>query len=100
MSEAEAQNAVVVVINDLIFETKIRSAAQTLGLGVTFVRSTGALSGELDRARPAVLIVDLNTAGPDAVQAVAAGRAHPAKPFVVAFVSHVDQDLTARAQNA
>ena len=70
MSEDRATGRVVVVLNDLIFETKIRSTAQTLGIETlalrlegTVVRSPAALAAELDGIRPSLLIVDLNTAG-------------------------------------
>jgi len=43
------------------------------------------------------LIVDLNTAG---VDAVAAGNALTPRPYVVTFVSHVDQDLAKQAADA
>ena len=100
MTDQSAERSLVVVINDLIFETKIRSTAEALGVRVTILRSTSLLVGELDRLRPSLLVVDLNTAGADAVQAVATGCTHPSKPHVIAYVSHVDEDLARRAAAA
>ena len=97
MSEDRATGKVVAVLNDLIFETKIRSTAQALGIENTVVRSLAAFDAELDRIRPSLLIIDLNTAG---VDAVAAGNTHTPRPYVVAFVSHVDQDLAKQATEA
>jgi len=104
MSEDRSTGRVVAFLNDLIFETKIRSTAQALGIETlvlrlegTVVRSLAALAAELDRVRPSLLIVDLNTAG---VDAVAAGNLHMPRPYVVAFVSHVDQDLAKQAAEA
>jgi len=97
MSEDRSTGRVVAVLNDLIFETKIRLTAQALGVEITVVRSLAALAAELDRVRPSLLIVDLNTAG---VDAVAAGNLHMPRPYVVAFVSHVDQDLAKQAAEA
>ena len=94
MSEVRAVGTVMAVLNDLIFETKIRSTAQTLNIETTVVRSLASLDAELDRIRPSLLIVDLNTAG---VTPVAATNAHTPKPYVVAFVSHIDQDLAEQA---
>jgi len=94
MSEDRAAGKVVAVLNDLIFETKIRTTAQALGIETTVVRSPAALAAELDGIRPSLLIVDLNTAG---VDAVTAGNVHTPRPYVVAFVSHVDQDLAKQA---
>lgn len=97
MSENRAAGKVVAVLSDLIFETKIRSTAQALGIETTVVRSLAALPAELDRVHPKLLVVDLNTAG---LEAVAAGNVHAPRPFVVAYVSHVDQDLSKQAAEA
>lgn len=94
MTEDHAAGNVVAILNDLIFETKIRSTARALGIESTIVRSLAALNAELDRVRPSLLIVDLNTTG---VEAVAAGNVHTPRPHIVAFVSHVDQDLAIQA---
>ena len=97
MSEDRATCKVVAVLNDLIFETKIRSTAKALGIDTKVVRSSAVLAAELDETRPSLLIVDLNTAG---VDAVATGNVHTPRPYVVAFVSHVDQDLAKQAVEA
>lgn len=90
---------VVAWLTDLIFETKIRSTAHSLGATLTTVRSIASLSAELDRSRPTLVIVDLNAAG-DAIEAVSVAHAHASHPRVVAYVSHVDVDLARRAQSA
>ena len=97
MSEDRATGGVVAVLNDLIFETKIRSTARTLGIDITVVRSVAAFDTDPGGIRPSLLIVDLNTAS---VEAVAAGKGLTPRPYVVAFVSHVDQELTKQAAEA
>ena len=97
MSEDGATGKVVAILNDLIFETKIRSTARALGIDITVVRSVAAFDAEPGGIRPSLLIVDLNTAG---VDAVAAGNVLTPRPYVVAFVSHVDQDLAKQAAEA
>ena len=97
MSENRATGKLVAVLNDLIFETKIRSTAKALGIESTVVRFLAALAVELDGIRPSLLIVDLNTAD---VDAVAAGSNHTPRPYVIAFVSHVNQDLVKLATAA
>jgi len=88
---------VVAVLSDLIFETKIRSTAQELGIEITVVRSHSELDIVLYRVSPILLIVDLNTAG---VDAVSVGDNHAPRPYIVAYVSHVDQDLAKQAAEA
>ena len=90
--------AVVVFIRDLIFETKIRSTAGTIGIPVRCVRTVTELKNAI-RATPLAVIVDLN-ASPDSVDVVLAAVQVPPdlpadqRPWrVTAFVSHVDQSL-------
>ncbi|MEK7710979.1 MAG: hypothetical protein AAB341_03700 [Planctomycetota bacterium] len=88
------------VLNDLIFETKIRSTAQALGVNASIVRSVGELPGALNRIRPALVIIDLNSLGASALEAVGIVRSHAAGSHVIAYVSHVDADLASRAEDA
>lgn len=100
MSDLAAAHDVVAVLNDLIFETKIRSTAQALGVAVCIVRSTDSLKAALDASPARLVIVDLNTAAPDACAAVAVARAHLSNPRIIAYVSHVDAQLAAKAREA
>lgn len=97
MSVDRAADKVVAVLGDLIFETKIRSTAQELGIETIIVHSLSDLDIELNRVCPSLLLVDLNTAG---VEPVTAGNVHTPRPFVVAYVSHVDQELAKQAAEA
>jgi CheY-like chemotaxis protein len=93
---------------DLIFATKVRSTAESLGIVTRPVRDADMLQKRLDRVddgkanEPVTgLIVDLDTgaAGLDMIDQV---RAHDAGIPVVAFGSHVaaDQLNAARARGA
>ncbi len=97
MSEERPASVVVVVLNDLIFETKIRSTAQALGIETVVTRTVDSLLAALQRRPTSLLLVDLNTSG---VEAVAAGHAHIPRPRIIAYVSHVDQELAAQAKAA
>jgi DNA-binding NarL/FixJ family response regulator len=91
---------VAVLIRDLIFETKIKSTAQSLGIGAVVVRSAQELEALLVK-EPSIrlLIVDLNTAGPTACDAIRIAKNRPTV-CVLAFVSHVDTDLANLASEA
>ena len=92
-------HAVVLVISDLIFETKVRATGQVVGVAVRTVRSAAELSTVLDGAAVPLVIVDLNT-GTDAIESVRAAASHSENPRVLAFVSHVDADLAQAARDA
>lgn len=96
--EAEPPNqSAVVVVNDLIFGTKVRSTAGSGGVELTVVSGLQGLCEALDRTKPALLIVDLNTAN-DSTAVIEAGKRHACKPFVLAYVAHVDTGLAAQAE--
>lgn len=92
--------SLVVLLNDLIFSTKISASARALGLRLTVVRSTRAMVDAIDCHRPALVVIDLNSAGEEAAGAVRAAATHAVKPHVLAFVSHVDQTLAEQATAA
>jgi CheY-like chemotaxis protein len=92
--------SVLVVISDLLFQTKIRSTAATLGVDVHCVSTGHEAMAALDAHAPALMIVDLNSVGEAALEAIAIGVAHPRKPRVLAYVSHVDQELAEAATAA
>ncbi len=90
---------VAVMIRDLIFETKIKSTAQSLGINPAVVRSLSDLESLLASTGIRLLIVDLNTAGPTAFDAIRAAK-KAASVRVLAFASHVDVDLASLANQA
>jgi len=93
----QPSNAIVAVLRDLIFATKIRSTAKSLGIETFLQENASGVSRELSTRRVSLVIVDLNTAGAEACPAIRAARAHPSKPHVVAYVSHVDEGLARQA---
>jgi DNA-binding NarL/FixJ family response regulator len=98
-SSSPERPPLVLVINDMIFETKIRSTAQAIGLNTIVVRSAGDIERTIAEHRPRVVLVDLNTAG-DAVRAVELAKRHPSAPTVVAYGAHVDTALAEQAAAA
>ncbi len=100
MSNTGATRCIVVLVSDLIFEAKIRSTAQALGIETVSVRSAAALLTEVASRHPAVVIVDLSAAGPDPATAIRTIKASASPPPVIAFGSHVDVDLLAAARAA
>jgi CheY-like chemotaxis protein len=96
---------VIAVVTDLIFSTKITGTAKALGATVLVARSLEKLGEHLsattaDAHQPPLVIIDLNASGLDALEAVRTAKSHPAKPPVIAFLSHVQVDLAAQARQA
>jgi len=90
----------VAVLSDLIFETKIRSTAKSLGVAASIIRSAGELPGALDRVQPGLVIVDLDSLGVSALEALNIAVSHSGRPHVVAFLSHVNVEFASRAKGA
>jgi len=88
---------VVVVMNDLFFSAKINDAAKQLGLTAAFVKDK-AIALEQFKAKPALVIFDLNCASADPLDLIRAAK-EAAIPSV-GFVSHVQIDLKQKAQEA
>jgi DNA-binding NarL/FixJ family response regulator len=92
----------IAVVTDLIFSTKITGTGKALGKPVTVARNLARLA-ELLAAQellPRLVIVDLNATGVDVMEAVRVAKAHPSRPHVVAFLSHVQAELAAGARQA
>ena len=89
---------VVALMDDLFFQMKLAETAKQLGVEVKVATNGDALLGLLE-PEPKLVIVDLN-ARSQPVQAVEQLRtAHP-HLRVVGFLSHVQRDLAAQAQQA
>ena len=90
---------VVGVLSDLMFMVKIQEAAKRAGLEPVFVKSKQEAM-EQAREDPAVIIVDLNNSGLDALELISELKAdeQTRKVRLVGFVSHVQADLKQAAQ--
>ncbi|MBI2835292.1 MAG: response regulator [Acidobacteria bacterium] len=93
---------ILVALDDLLFKSKIRTAARQLGVEVAFARTLDEVMQQARRIRPSLLIVDLNSAPTDPLTAIARIKADPdlAGIRTVGFVSHVQTDLVAAAREA
>ena len=93
---------VLAVVDDLMFTSKIKTAARQLGVDVAFVRSSDAALAEMRTNPPALVIFDLNNPRTDPLGTVAAMKGDRALASIptVAFVSHVQTDLIDAAHAA
>lgn len=93
--------SVVALLDDLLFLSRIREAAEAQGLEVRSVRSVPALL-EACRASPRVVLLDLDSPRLPAEEALAALRAEASLSAipVVGFFSHVHAERGRRALKA
>lgn len=89
---------VLALIDDLFFQAKLLETAKRVGVTVNVVSNGDALVQAANAQMPALVLVDLNArqGALDALTRLCA--AGPAQ--VIAFLSHVQTDLAARAREA
>jgi CheY-like chemotaxis protein len=90
---------VLLLIDDLMFLSKVRSAAARLGVPVATARSADAAIADMKQTPPSLVILDLNSRRADPLATVAAMKADPALKDIatVAFAGHLQHDLLAAA---
>ena len=93
---------VVALVDDLMFSSKIRTAARQLSVPVTFVRSREAALSELRAHRPSMVILDLNGTRMDPLGTMADIKADASLAGIptIGFVSHVQTELIEAARLA
>jgi PleD family two-component response regulator len=93
---------ILVAVDDLLFSSRIRTTAKQAGVELTFARTPSEILEQARALKPALLIVDLNSAKADPVATVAAMKrdAELASIRTLGFVSHVHTDLIAAARQA
>lgn len=93
---------ILVAVDDLMFASRISSAAKAAGVEIRFARSPQAIADAVRAHAPRLVILDLNSRGINPLAAVAAlkGDAALSATPIVGFVSHVQADLIAQARAA
>ncbi|MEO8677683.1 MAG: response regulator [Vicinamibacterales bacterium] len=93
---------VVIGVDDLMFSSRISTAARALGVEIKFARSPEAIVEAVKATSARLVILDLNSLRVQPLAAVSALRAEPSLADVrtVGFVSHVQADLIAQAREA
>jgi PleD family two-component response regulator len=93
---------ILAVLDDLMFTSKIKTAASRIGVAVTFARSAEAALSEMRKAAPSLVILDLNNARANPLGLVSSMKQDPALSAVptVGYVSHVQTDVIDAARRA
>ena len=93
---------VLAVVDDLMFSSKIKTAASQLGVAVVFARSAAAALAAMREHAPTLVILDLNNPRTDPLGTVAAMKLDPATAAIrtVGYASHVQTDVIDAARQA
>jgi CheY-like chemotaxis protein len=83
---------IFVAVDDLMFASRISTAAKAVGASIQFTRSVESVLAAAKATMPSLVILDLNSVRTQPLAIVAALRNDPALAAVptVGFVSHVD----------
>lgn len=94
--------AIVAVIDDLFFASKLQETARQVGAELRAVRAADFRPEGLRPQKPALVIFDLNAASADAVALIREMKADGElrQVPVVAFLSHVQVELQRAAEAA
>jgi CheY-like chemotaxis protein len=97
---ANQQPRVCAVVNDLMFASKIRAAADQLAIPIAFARTSAALHEHA--ATASLLLLDLNTRWLNPASEIRALKANPATQHlrIIAFGSHTDSATLTAAREA
>jgi CheY-like chemotaxis protein len=92
---------VLAVVGDLFFSAKISEVAKRSGMAVEFV-TDGAELLEKAKARPTLIIFDLNFEAAQPLDAIATlkGSPHTRGISLLGYLSHAQGELKMRAQEA
>jgi PleD family two-component response regulator len=93
---------VLAIVDDLMFASKIKTAAGQLGLTVSFARSSAAAMTAIRDNPPTLVILDLNNPRTDPLGTAAAIKGDPATRAIrmVGYASHVQTDVIDAARLA
>jgi PleD family two-component response regulator len=93
---------ILAVLDDLMFTSKIKTAAGQIGVAVSFARSADAALGQMRSTTPSLVILDLNNTRTDPLGLVSSMKQDPVLAGVrtVGYVSHVQTDVIDAARRA
>src|SRR6266705_6677876 len=86
---------ILAVLDDLMFSSKIKTAANQLGVAVTFARSADAALAAMRKTPPTLVILDLNNTRTNPLGIVAQMKQDAALASIptVGYASHVQTDV-------
>jgi CheY-like chemotaxis protein len=102
MEELSSKSAVLALTADLMFAARVRSTAEAVGTPILLAKNAAEVL-QLARAHsPREIIIDLDARNTDVIKLIAELKQEPAisRIPILAYVSHVREDLIAAARDA
>jgi CheY-like chemotaxis protein len=95
------QKQVLAVLTDLFFSVKLSEAAKRNGLALEFVKEGGEVL-EKAKAKPSLIVFDLNYEAVNPLQIIAALKSSPETKGIslIGYLSHIQGELKLQAQEA
>jgi len=92
----------LIAVDDLLFSSKIRTAAKHAGAEIVFARTPAEILQQARALRPSAVIFDLNSERVDPIDTIRALKADAGLAGIAAigFVSHVRADIIDAAREA
>jgi CheY-like chemotaxis protein len=93
---------ILAVLDDLMFTSKIKTAATQLGVAVRFAKSSPDALAEMRKSVPSLVIFDLNSARAEPLVTLAEMKKDSALATIptIGFASHVHSDVITAARQA
>ena len=90
------------VLDDLMFTSKIKTAARQLGASVSFARSAPDALGQIRASAPSLVVLDLNCERADPLGLVTSMKQDPMLASIptLGYVSHVHTQVIDAARQA
>ena len=99
---AGASGPVIALTAELLFGARVRSTAEAVSVPLVLVRNAAEMVRSADQAGARLVIIDLDVRTVDPVALIRELKAHPtlASVPILAYVSHVREDLIEAARSA
>jgi DNA-binding response OmpR family regulator len=92
---------VIAVVDDLLFSSKIRAAAEAAGATIFFARGRDTVAGAVRDKSPELILIDLEGRSGDAIEMIRLMRAEAgAGTRIIGFGSHVNVERLDAAKQA
>ncbi len=92
--------SVLVLVDDLVFQEKIRTAASAAAIPVEMVSHIDAWTQGLKQTQPTLLVADLNATHADPLEAIRLAKRHAPTVPMIAYCAHVQHQLQEQARHA